>query len=92
MKEITIIIDGKEISAQIDDAVRQKLLQPVTKETGYERVEKDKQYFYVDSDGMIESYIDDGDDGDNSTDKELYELANYYSNEAVAETTPEPTN
>ena len=80
MKDIKIIIDGKEIAATIDDVVRQQLLQPV-KKAGYERVEDNAHYYYVDYDGQVELELEDG----HYTDKTAYTIANYYSDKTVAE-------
>ena len=80
MKEIKIIIDGKEISAQIDDAVRQQLLQPV-KKTGYERVNSGEKFYLPVNDSSINTYHDDY----SGVDDILYNVANYYSDKTVAE-------
>ena len=80
MKDIKIIIDGKEITATIDDSVRQQILSPV-KKTGYERVEDNAHYYYVDYDGQVELELEDG----HYIDKTAYTIANYYSDKTVAE-------
>lgn len=80
MKEITIIIDGKTITAQIDETVRQQLLQPV-KRTGYERMRKGETYYYVDYDGQAEDVSDTKDGSDDNA----YNIANYYSDFKLAQ-------
>lgn len=80
MKEITIIIDGKEIKAEIDDTIRQQLLQPV-KKTGYERVEKKKDFHFVGFSGDIITYVESLAQGC----ADCYDNANYYSDRTVAE-------
>lgn len=80
MKEIKIIIDGKEIAATIDDVVRQQLLQPV-KKTGYERVETKQTYYVVFGDSSVESVTESCGTFENSH----YIAANYYSDKTVAE-------
>lgn len=80
MKDVKIIIDGKEITAQIDDAVRQQLLQPV-KKTGYERVESKQTYYVVFGDSSVESVTESCGTFEDSH----YIAANYYSDKTVAE-------
>lgn len=80
MKDIKIIIDGKEIAATIDDAVRQQLLQPA-KKTGYERAKKYKGYYFVDFEGDIAI----SEDINCIQDNDVYNAANYYSDKTVAE-------
>lgn len=80
MKDIKIIIDGKEIAATIDDAVRQQILQPV-KKTGYERAKKHKDYYFVDFEGDIAI----SEDINCIQDNDVYNAANYYSDKTVAE-------
>lgn len=76
MKDIKIIIDGKEIAATIDDAVRQQLLHPV-KKTGYERVAKNEASYTVFGNGKIDKPI--------IFQPDYYDAANYYSDKTVAE-------
>ena len=74
----TLIIEGKEIEIEISEEEYKKL-QP--SETGYERVAKDSDYFYVN----IRSDVGTGIDNYCCADDKYYESANYYSSEIVAE-------
>ncbi len=74
----TLIIEGKEIEIEISEEEYKKL-QP--SETGYERVAKDSDYFYVNIRGDVGTGIDNY----CCADDKYYESANYYSSEIVAE-------
>lgn len=78
MKKIKIIIDGKEIEAKLPDVVIRQLTK--NKRTGYEIVEKGKPYYFVDKYGGASSFLSDGGD----VDEELYQVANYFSDEGLA--------
>ena len=73
-----LIIEGKEIEIEISEEEYKKL-QP--SETGYERVAKDSDYFYVNIRGDVGTGIDNY----YCADDKYYESANYYSSEIVAE-------
>ena len=72
-----LIIEGKEIEIEISEEEYKKL-QP--SETGYERVIKDSDYFYVNIRGDVETGIDNY----YYVDDKYYESANYYSSDVVA--------
>lgn len=75
-----LIVEGKEFDIDILDPELQKLLKP-QKKTGYERVDVDKIFYYIDCDSCVEdcmeSYTSAVDDS--------YKVANYYSDHTVAE-------
>ena len=73
-----LIIEDKEIEIEISEEEYRKL-QP--SETGYERVAKDSDYFYVNIRGDVGTGIDNY----YCADDKYYESANYYSSEIVAE-------
>lgn len=75
-----LIVEGKEFSIEIQDPELEKLLKP-KKKTGYERVEKNVEYFYTCGDASIESMKDYRDSSSNDD----YNAANYYSDRTVAE-------
>lgn len=75
-----LIIEGKEFPIEIQDSELQKLLTP-QKKTGYERVEKGSSYDYVDANGFVEESFEDCDDFDD----DVYNTANYYSSDEVAD-------
>ena len=72
-----LIIEGKEIEIEISEEEYKKL-QP--SETGYERVAKDSDYFYVNIRGDVGTGIDNY----YCADDKYYESANYYSSDIVA--------
>ena len=76
-----LIIEGKEIEIEISEEEYKKLQPPEEKKTGYERIPKSSNYFYVSARSCV------GTDFDNyySVDDECYESANYYSSEMIAE-------
>ena len=73
-----LIIEGKEIEIEISEEEYKKLH---PSENGYERVAEENTYFYVSARSCV------GVDVDNycHVDDGLYESANYYSSEPVAE-------
>lgn len=78
MKKAKLIIDGKEIEVEITQAQFDKLFPK--KKTGYERVEDNAHYYYVDYEGQVELELEGG----HYTDKTAYTIANYYSDKIVA--------
>lgn len=75
-----LIVEGREFPIEIHDPELQKLLTP-QKKTGYERVEEASRYYYVDANGFIEGPCEACDDFDD----DVYNIANYYSSENVAQ-------
>ena len=73
-----LIIEGKEIEIEISEEEYKKL-QP--SETGYERVAKNSDYFYVNIGGNVGTGIDNY----CYADDKYYKSANYYSSDVVAE-------
>ena len=76
-----LIIEGKEIEVDISEEEYKKIQPPEEKKTGYERVIKDDEFYYVSSRGHVEFASDDYRD----IDADYYESANYYSSDVVAE-------
>ena len=72
-----LIIEDKEIEIEISEEEYKKL-QP--SETGYERVAKDSDYFYVNIGGNVGTGIDNY----CYADDKYYKSANYYSSDVVA--------
>lgn len=72
-----LIIEGKEIEIEISEEEYKKL-HPL--ETGYERVAKDSDYFYVNIGGNVGTGIDNY----CYADDKYYKSANYYSSDVVA--------
>lgn len=81
MKTAKLIIDGKEIEIQINEE-QLKQLCPQKKKTGYERAERGKYYWRVNDDGFLSISITEG---NGHHDTVLYDTANYYTDETVAE-------
>lgn len=73
-----LIIEGKEIEIKISEEEYKKLH---SSKTGYERVVKDSNYFYVN----IGSNVGTGIDNYCFADDKYYKSANYYSSDVVAE-------
>lgn len=48
-----LVCNGKTIEVEVSDGQFKKLFVEEKKKTGYERVEEDEQYWYVDSAGNI---------------------------------------
>lgn len=76
----TLIVEGKEFPIEIQDPELQKLLTP-QKKTGYERVEEANRYYYVDASSFVEEAFEDYD----GFDDDIYNTANYYSSDKVAQ-------
>lgn len=75
-----LVIEGKEFPIEILDPELQKLLAP-PKKTGHERVELDNTYYCDDYNGPVCNEIEEQHNCDNI----LYDGANYYSDQTVAE-------
>lgn len=76
MKTAKLIINGKEYKVQLTDEQVTKIENP-KKVTGFEGVEEGESYFSIDATGTIYSR--------NTYFENLYNNANYYSNETLAE-------
>ena len=76
-----LIIENKEIEVEISEEEYKKLQPSEEKKTGYERVSKSSDYFYVSYNDKVDATVEDCYDVDN----ECYESANYYSDKTVAE-------
>ena len=76
MKTAKLIINGKEYEVQLTDEQVTKIENP-KKVTGFERVEEGESCFSIDATGAIYSR--------NIYFENLYNNANYYSNETLAE-------
>ena len=74
-----LVINGKEIEVMINPDELSGII--FKKETGYERVDKYKSYFYESSDGTIGECTEEN----TSVSQDDYDAANYYSNYTVAE-------
>ena len=75
-----LIVEGREFPIEIQDPELQKLLTP-KKKTGYERVQSDTAYYYVDCEGFVCDIHEDRSCSDN----DCYKIGNYYSDKTVAE-------
>lgn len=75
-----LIVEGKEFEVDINNSEFEELIKP-EKKTGYERVDCNKDYYIVSCDDFITSYREMG----FKVNKQSYEIANYYSDETVAE-------
>ena len=80
MKEIFIEIDGKKISALVEEKEWQKLIQPV-KKTGYEVVKEKECYWTINSANKVMFNTE----ANREYDREVCDNANYYSDKTVAE-------
>lgn len=80
MKEIFIEVDGKKISALVEDKEWQKLVQPV-KKTGYEVVKEKECYWTINSANKVMFNTE----ANREYDREVCDNANYYSDKTVAE-------
>ena len=76
-----LLIEGKELEVEISEEEYKKLQPAEEKKTGYERMPKDNNFYYVVGRGNVDSisdyYTDIGDD--------CYDTANYYSSKTIAE-------
>lgn len=75
-----LIIDGHEFDIDILDPKLQELIAP-KKKTGYERVEKEKEFIFHRGDGNV--FV--GYDNHNESCNNYFYYANYYSDRTVAE-------
>jgi hypothetical protein len=75
-----LIVEGREFPIEIQDPELQKLLTP-KKKTGYERVQNDTIYYYVDCEGIV----CDIHECSSCSDNDCYRIGNYYSDKTVAE-------
>lgn len=75
-----LIVEGKEFEIEILDPELQRLIAP-KKKTGYERVELGGHYWYEAMIGGVQEVVN----MNTVTDENIYEAANYYSNQTVAE-------
>ncbi len=73
-----LVVEGKEFDIEILDPELEKLVKP--KKTGYERVVKGK-YYWIDEGSEAQQLPEEGE----VEDRNLYDIANYYSDKAVAE-------
>lgn len=76
-----LICNGKTIEVEVADEQFEKLFAEEKKKTGYERVENNEFYWFMDS-GLEEMGVYDQ---HSSSDNERYEFANYFSDKTVAE-------
>ena len=76
-----LIVEGKEFEIEILDPQLKELLRPLEKmrRTGYERMYAPDKYYYEDISGKMFSEEHSGE-----YDNDVYNAANYYSNESVA--------
>ena len=74
-----LMVNGKEFDIEILDLKLQELIAPKQK-TGYERADNNEEFYWIDGFGdVIETF-----DIRTYDDNERYDVANYYTNEAVA--------
>ena len=76
-----LIIEDKEIEVEISEEEYKKLQLSEEKETGYERVPENNEFYYESGKGNVESAFDDR----CCIDDDHYDVANYYSSDIVAE-------
>lgn len=78
-----LIVKGKEFDIEILDPELVKMITPVKKKTGYERVECGENYYWgiVDSRGEVVGSTDNR----TESDSHIYSIADYYSDKTVAE-------
>ena len=74
-----LIVEGKEFDIEINNPELEKLVNP-PKKTGYERVEFGDKCYY---DDWVE--VRSGKDAYDDVDNDYYDVANYYSDETLAE-------
>lgn len=88
----TITVEGREIPIKLNRSDLEKLLavttepetpnpEPQKRCTGFERVEKEDNYYFIDGNGRVQRLSEDNYGADDA----LYETANYYSNHSLAE-------
>ena len=78
-----LIVEGKEFDIEILDPALDKLLKPAEKKTGYERVDEGSVAYlgYIHPEGTTANIIDDRSFGCDYA----YDIADYYSDETVAQ-------
>lgn len=80
MKEIKLTIDGKEVELT-DEQLKALGIEVETKRNNpFERVEPYDAYYYVASNGVIDTYTNAND----AIDGEMYDIINYFNDEAFA--------
>ena len=79
MKEIKLTIDGKEVQLT-DEQLKQLGIETENKKNPFERVELDSTYYYIASNDVIDTYTNRND----SMDDEMYDINNYFNDEAFA--------
>lgn len=80
MKEIKLIIDGKEIQLTDEQLKMFGIEIEEKRKNPFERVKPNERYHYVTSDGVIDECIDAND----AADTQLYKISNYFNDEAFA--------
>lgn len=76
-----LLIEGKELEVEISEEEYKKLQPAEEKKTGYERVPKMNDFYYVTYGGNAEVSLDNCD----KYDDDCYDTANYYSSKTIAE-------
>jgi hypothetical protein len=79
-KKIKVIVDDVELEVLVSEEDLAKLTEKKKKRTGYERVSNDETYYYAE-DGEVGDLIECDDDSD----ARIYNAANYYSDQTLAE-------
>ena len=79
MKNVKLIIDGKEIEVLISEENLEKLTDK--RATGYEKARYDSTY-YTDSCGVVKTFVECTENSE--FDEEVYKSGNYYSDPDVA--------
>lgn len=79
--KVQMTYNGKTVEVEVADEQFEKLFVEEKKKTGYEKVEEDEQYWYVDSVGNV---TPDVPGWTLAWDNKRYENANYFSDEEVA--------
>ena len=77
----TLIVNGNSIDIELNAEQYEKLFPEEKKKTGYEKIEEDEQYWYVDSVGNVSP---DSTGWNLNWENSRYKNANYFSNEEVA--------
>ena len=79
MKEIKLIIDGKEVQLT-DEQLKVLGIDVENKRNPFERVNDDNEYYYIKTNGKVSNYCEERDRPDN----ELYDNINYFNDEQFA--------
>lgn len=79
--KVQMTYNGKTVEVEVADEQFEKLLVEEKKKIGYEKVEGDEQYWYVDSVGNVSPDVPGW---TLAWDNKRYENANYFSDEEVA--------